>query len=155
MGLFLENGSPFSTGATPYIDAHPRDDEPSLRLVITVEIGGTTTDAIVDTGGVYCICDPDLLALVDMPEEEALDSVNLLIRGVTRPGALYRLPLTLIAEEGKHLTIETTAFVPQLQPDESWNLPTFLGLQGCLERLRFAVDPVTNTFFFGSIADDG
>jgi len=25
----------------------------------------------------------------------------------------------------------------------------------CLERLRFAVDPVTDTFYFGPISDEG
>jgi len=35
-----------------------------------------------------------------------------------------------------------------------WNLPSFMGLSGCLERIRFAVDSATDTFYFGAI-DEG
>jgi hypothetical protein len=58
------------------------------------------------------------------------------------PGAdlLYRLTLTILPQEGDALVMQATAFVPEQQEEESSSdLPSILGLYGCLERLRFAV----------------
>ena len=69
-------------------------------------------------------------------------------------GRLYRLTLTLLADEGEDVTIQTTAFVPEPEEAEHWgDLPCILGLYGCLERARFAVDPRTEQFYFGLAAD--
>jgi hypothetical protein len=54
--------------------------------------------------------------------------------------------ITIPADEGKSLDVEATAFV---SPDWPW--PNFIGYQGLLQRIRFAVDPETNLFYFGSI----
>jgi hypothetical protein len=35
--------------------------------------------------------------------------------------------------------------------DQPWMHPSILGLSGCLEALRFAVDPKTNLFYFGPL----
>lgn len=55
----------------------------------------------------------------------------------------------LLADEGQgeSLTLDVTAFLP----DDRWNLPNMLGLTGCLERIRFAVDPANDLFYFGAI----
>ncbi len=52
-----------------------------------------------------------------------------------------------------NLSLDATAFVPQLHPEQTWPLPTFVGLAGMLQRLRFAVDPVDSKFYFGPITD--
>ncbi|MBI3732481.1 MAG: hypothetical protein HY259_03370 [Chloroflexi bacterium] len=76
----------------------------------------------------------------------------MLIRGIWYSGRLYLLNLTLLAIEGYSLELSATAFVPDSEWAESWgHLPSFLGLPGCLERLRFAVDPSTDTFYFGPL----
>ena len=59
-------------------------------------------------------------------------------------GALYRVAVTIEAEEGESLDVEATVF---LSPD--WRGPNFIGYQGLLQRIRFAVDPETNLFYFG------
>ena len=60
------------------------------------------------------------------------------------------IELRLLADEGDSLTVDATAFIPDVE--EYWgDLPTFIGLTGFLERLRFAVDPSTDTFYFGSL----
>jgi hypothetical protein len=70
-------------------------------------------------------------------------------------GRLYRLSLTLLADEGEDVTIQTTAFLPEREEAEHWgDMPCLLGLHGCLERLRFAVDPRTEHFYFGPAAED-
>ncbi len=78
----------------------------------------------------------------------------ILLRGVLVQGRLYRLPLTLLATQGADTTIEATAFVPEPAEAEHWgDLPCLLGLYGCLERVRFAVDPSTEQFYFGPASD--
>ncbi|MBN1484372.1 MAG: hypothetical protein JXA37_06580 [Chloroflexia bacterium] len=76
------------------------------------------------------------------------------IRDRTYQGELHRLSLVLKAQDGESVALEVTAFLPRLRPGETWNLPPFLGLRGCLERLRFAVDPASDTFYFGALSGD-
>ena len=67
-------------------------------------------------------------------------------KGRTR-GTLYRTVIVLVAAEGESVEIEVTTFVPD---DETWNdEPLFLRLFNCLDRVRFAVDPAADTFYFG------
>jgi hypothetical protein len=49
------------------------------------------------------------------------------------------------------LDIEATVFIPNLSVDEEWLYPNFIGLDGFLNRIRFAVDPASNLFFFGKL----
>jgi hypothetical protein len=64
----------------------------------------------------------------------------------TLKGSLYRIPVALPADEGQPLEAEATVF---LSPD--WRGPNFIGYQGLLQRIRFAVDPEVNLFYFGRI----
>lgn len=61
-------------------------------------------------------------------------------------GDLYRGPLFFEAREGEPLDVEATVF---LSPH--WRGPNFIGYQGLLQRIRFAVDPEVNLFYFGLI----
>jgi len=59
--------------------------------------------------------------------------------------------MKLLADVGQHLELQATVFVPDAE--ELWgDFPSFIGLSGFLERIRFAVDPLTDTFYFGSMA---
>lgn len=153
MLLHFENGDSFATGATIYEYRPVTERETTPRIVISVKIGDVTTLAFVDTGGVYAICSPEIandLNLDPMGGEPA-DPISW--RGMSLRGLLYRIPLTIIAEEGASLQIEPTFFVPELQPNQTWDedFPCVLGMYLCLERLRFAVDPASEnpTFYFG------
>jgi len=61
-------------------------------------------------------------------------------------GTLHRGPIRLHADEGEPLDVDATVFI---SPD--WQGPNFLGYEGFLQRIRFAVDPETNLFYFGRI----
>ena len=145
------DGWPFATGSCPYLDhlAPRRSTKP--RIFIPIAIGASSTQAAVDTGGVYFICDPELLGLLGLPSSPSLGRETVRIRGVDYKGHLHRLSIALQAVDGKGLQLKVTAFVPHLDPDQEWMLPNFLGLQGCLEFLRFAVDPAENMFYFGPV----
>lgn len=65
-------------------------------------------------------------------------------------GFIVRLNIKLKAEYGADLDVDSTVFVPEVE--EYWgNFPSFIGLNGFLERIRFAIDPNTDTFYFGQI----
>ncbi len=64
-------------------------------------------------------------------------------------GDLYRLPLKFLAAEGESVELEATAFVPNFDQSIWQNAPTFLGFRDCLDRLRFAIDPSEEKFYFG------
>ena len=63
-------------------------------------------------------------------------------------GSLERFPITLPAEEGDALEIDATLFVC-----EDWHRGNFLGYNGFLERIRFALDPKLAKFYFGPLSE--
>ena len=151
MILQFADGRPFTTGACSYWDQPTSDRTETPRVIVTIWIGGSQTQAAVDTGGVYLVCDPEILDLLSLNSSTSLGVANLIIRGYKYTGHLQRLAITMLAEEGESLELEVTAFIPRLDPGQEWRFPSFLGLQGCLEFLRFAVDPGANVFYFGRL----
>jgi hypothetical protein len=61
-------------------------------------------------------------------------------------GSLYRVPVRIPADEGDPLDLEATVF---FSPE--WHGPSFIGYEGLLQRIRFAVDPEENLFYFGPL----
>jgi hypothetical protein len=59
---------------------------------------------------------------------------------------LYRVPITFPGLLGEALDLQATVFV-----STDWPGGNFLGYQGLLQRIRFAVDPEANLFYFGQI----
>ena len=151
MLLRFEDDRSFTQGNCTYQYRPAAEQAITPRIIVPIKIEGVETQAILDTGGVYLICDPQIAELLDLDPAGGLETDRLNFRGTRIGGALFRLSLTLLAQEGQSLELEVTAFVPRLEPYQLWDLPSFMGLMGCLERLRFAVDPATDTFHFGSI----
>ncbi|MCA1617731.1 MAG: retropepsin-like domain-containing protein [Acidobacteria bacterium] len=119
--------------------------------MIEIEIEGEQEAAVLDTGAPYLVCSPDLAERLWLDPEDALEATTIRIQGVPLRGRVHRANLILHAQEGNGLDFQATAFVP----DTGQNLPanflpiSFLGLHGCLERMRFALDPSNETFYFG------
>ncbi|RLC84125.1 MAG: hypothetical protein DRI79_13270 [Chloroflexi bacterium] len=153
--LRFEDGRLFSQGACTFSYRPATEQDTTPRIMIGVQIEGLYTETAVDTGGVYLVCDPEIADLLELDPSSGLGADRLEVRGFKVRGTLHRVSLMLLAQEGQSLELEVTAFLPRLQPGEVWSFPTFMGLMGCLERLRFAVDPTTDTFYFGPIGDDG
>jgi hypothetical protein len=101
---------------------------------------------MVDTAAPWCIFEPKIGKLIRESFDRVSADVSLSTRLGTFIGSLYRGPLWVPALEGESLDVEATVFV---SPD--WQGPSFIGYQGLLERIRFAVDPETNLFYFGRI----
>ena len=152
MLLSFPDGQPFATGAARYFYRPIAGYDRSPRIIVSVEIERMKTPAVVDTGAPYVICAPDIARVIGLRPAAALGHLRMLVRGVVMDGRLYRLMLRLLADRGESLSVDATAFVLDAEFEESWGaLPSFIGLSGCLERLRFAVDPATETFFFGPL----
>lgn len=151
--LFLESGDSFCTGVCGYRFA-PLANDITDRILLPIEINNITTEAVVDTGGIYFICSPELVELLNIDPSAALETNKKLnIRGSTIWGDIHRLSLRLTATKGSSYDIEVTAFLPD--PSRSIEgLPSFLGFYGCLERLRLAIDPNTETFYFGALSSE-
>lgn len=103
---------------------------------------------VVDTGGTWIVVDPDVAAVAGIEPADDDREAELVVRGSVWRGRLVRASATFLAEHGDNLVIEGSFFVPQRDPGDEWRAPSFLGWSGCLEHLRFAVDPQRRTFSF-------
>ena len=146
--LYDNKGNTLFQGVSSFtVQPVPASDSRALRIMVPVAIEGNYVQAVLDTGGMYFMCDSDLVSLSgdDLSDWEGEDVVR--VRGHTIAGSLYRLKLQLLATEGNSVEVEVTAFVPNA-PHE-WPLPPYMGFQGCLERFRFAIDGEADLFYFG------
>ncbi len=144
--------SGFASGVTRYEDHYPGYEQ-SARLVIEVNVENRyTVPAIVDTGAPWCVLDPELAQQLQVTQAVSYEPTTMLIiRQGSYKGRLLKLNLTLQAEQGEDLSVDATVFIPSLGPGELWPHPNFIGLDGFLSRIRFAVDPGENAFYFGPL----
>lgn len=149
--LSFADGEEFATGRSEFDIGPASPDDFSNRILLRVLIAGIETMAVLDTGSPYVVCPPHLLRLMDLSPKDSLDHISAFqIRGRTYPGNVYQLVVSFLAAEGLTLDVEAAVFVPELMRPEEWgSLPMFIGLTGCLERMRFAVDSETQNFYFG------
>ncbi len=146
----------FAHGRLIYTDHFGNDDSRNTRIVISAEFGdsGVPLTAIVDTGALWCIIGPEEAEGIEEKYLAPLSDQTLWVRGTRYYGKVYRIPITLRDEQnGTDITVDSTVFIPVLAEDETWLHPNFLGLDGFLHRLRFAVDPAENAFYFGAMED--
>lgn len=101
---------------------------------------------MVDTAAPWCILEPRIGEAVKDHAEELPGEVSISTRLGQFDGKLYTTSVTVAAEEGEPLEMEMTLF---LSPE--WPAGNFVGYLGFLERLRFAIDPQENKFFFGPL----
>jgi hypothetical protein len=143
----------FANGYIEYLDQHIGDT--TNRIVIPALFGGRVERyAIIDTGAPWCILDPLAARQLGMSERSAIVDTVLAVRGLRYAGFLHTVDIRVMATEGTDLLVDGVVFVPQLRPGEDWTLPNFLGLDGFLTRIRFAVDPLANRFYFGILSGD-
>jgi len=151
MLLLFPDGEVFATGAMPYQYIPVIPSESANRIILTVEVGGITIEAVVDTGAPYAILPPSIARLGGFNPDFVLGRERMLIRGMRLEGSIDRIPIKLVAAQGDNLVVPATVFVPDRE--ELWGeFPAFIGLGGFLERIRFAVDPINDIFYFGSLA---
>jgi hypothetical protein len=149
--LVTASGTEFAAGESPCFVRPGFTGDRLNRLLVHVEIERRRVTAVLDTGGAFLVLDPAFATAVGIHYADALARDRIHIRGFVRHGTIHRMPLTLLATTGESLTFEATAFVPELEHGETWPLPSYLGFQGCLDRIRFAVDPADEVVYFGAV----
>ena len=150
MPLLFEDGSAFASGRTTYssLPCWPKDKP---RLQLPIKLNGLATLAVLDTGGLYLICNPEICEELGLGSDGS-EPAKIKIQGIMVTGKLERIEVQISAEKGQTLQFQATAFVPVDSPIS--DLPTFLGWHCCIERLRFAVDPQSEQFYFGPCQGD-
>lgn len=154
MTLLFADRSVFASGSVQYVYRRVTSKDQTERIFIPVEIESIRTYAVVDTGGSYIVCEPAIAEQLGLDADAGLDPSVLEIRGNRVHGHLHRLTLTFFAgeNEGESVEVDATAFIPD-SGSEEWpaDLPSFIGLSGCLDRMRIAIDPYTEMFHFGPL----
>jgi len=140
------NGIPFTTGWATYRDFDPENRSRKQGFYVQVAFPGSSGGslyAFIDTGTPYCVFNTAVVENLGLSFDEG---EKIVLRTAYGPfeGIVQRVMIRLIAEHGESLNIDASVFVAA-----DWQLGNFLGYTGFLERLRFAVDPGTNTFYFG------
>jgi hypothetical protein len=148
--LSFPTGNTFASGATHFSYRPGTQIETTPRIWLQIGIEGLLAAAIVDTGAPYVVCSADIAERLQLDPKTALGTERLLIRGFFVGGRLYRLNVRFHAEWGVSLDVEATAFIPNPDWYDRWgDLPSFIGLGGCLARIRFGIDPTDDIFYFG------
>ena len=122
------------------------------RLVVAVEciVAGRVHYALLDTGADWCVLLPEEAAAMgyDLEPDPDLPPYS------TRYGLLFgrreRAPILFPAEVGEPLEVDATWFI-----SADWPGPLVIGWKGCLERMRFALDPSPEVeqFYFGPLGE--
>jgi hypothetical protein len=147
--LFRQDGSAFSVGRSRFEDREEvATGGTAAKIFVKIApeaLGGVLLLAELDTGAAWSVLHTEVA--------EALDLLN----GTGEPvpystrlgritGHLERTSIYIIADEGESLRIEATVWVSR-----EWPGGNFLGYGGLLERIRFAIDPGDNFFYFGPL----
>jgi hypothetical protein len=127
-----------------------RSDIPYERHTLFVAVpcfmGEELLDALLDTGSQWCILPASLASRLGYDQEGEGEVAILSSRLGTLTGRLERIPVCFRAEEGSDVTVEATYFLCS-----EWTGPAVLGWKGCLERIRLALDPSEEWFYFAEL----
>ncbi|TMA94558.1 MAG: hypothetical protein E6J74_15080 [Deltaproteobacteria bacterium] len=143
--LKTSGGALFANGRARFLDEDSTAQEGTAKIFVKIEPAdlGFSILAQLDTGSPWSILRSDVAAEIDFLDD--LDQpITLHTRFGYIQGQLKRTTITILADDGDSLNIEATVFV-----STQWQGGNFLGYSGLLERIRFAVAPEENTFYFG------
>jgi hypothetical protein len=118
------------------------------RLLIAVScLVGDLPDphfGLIDTGSPWCVMPPQTASMLGCEPAPGEPPIRMATRLGTFEGWLERVRLQFPAALGALVSLEATWFV---SPD--WPGPLVIGWKGGLERIRCALDPTEEAFYFG------
>jgi hypothetical protein len=117
-----------------------------LFVAIACLVGSQPLDALVDTAAQWCMLPETVAGGIEYAVSDEESDARVHTRFGTVAGRLVRIPTRLRAQEGRDLEIEATWFI-----SDEWLGPPVIGWKGCLERLRFALDPSDESFYFAEL----
>lgn len=139
------NDEAFTRGRSTFADALRGAGEGGAKIYVKVRPDRlpAPVTAQLDTGAPWTIFEREI---VDAMEEVGDSSVTVELdtRFGLRNGRLARVMVEILADEGESLEVEATIFIC-----DDWPAGSFIGYGGFLERIRFALDPARNHFYFG------
>jgi len=100
--------------------------------------------ALLDTASEWCVLPAAIVQTMGYDGEPY--AIHLHSRLGTFAGRLERASVRLPALAGDTVEVEATWFV-----SNEWPGPMVIGWKGCLERLRFALDPSEDALYFASL----
>ena len=142
--LRCRDGSAFTTGMSSYLDADPSHPSETSRIHVRVEFDGASVLALLDTGAAWSVLDAELAQELGLFKRDG-ESATISSRAGKIKGKLVRAATTLVADKGESIEVDSTVFV-----SSDWPEGNFIGYSGLLERIRFAIDPGSNSFAFGA-----
>jgi len=149
--LLFDNG--FAVGSTIYEDHYPGYGSQN-HIVITLtpsQDESLSIRAIVDTGAKWCIIDPVIAEDWEKHFFNIYDPHEIVkIRGNEFKGIIAHANIALnAASSGNDLVLTARFFIPHLESHQIYAMPNFIGLDGMLNYMRFAIDPSENVIYFG------
>jgi hypothetical protein len=118
---------------------------PRIFLEVFAESFPIPILAMVDTAAPWCIFEESITAKI----RDRVDVIQKNVRLHSRLGHFWGIlasgGLTLRADEGEDLDIQVLMFLSL-----DWPGGNFIGYEGFLDRIRFAVDPHRNRFYFAA-----
>jgi hypothetical protein len=119
-----------------------------LFVAVTCQIGTHPDrfDGLLDPAAEWCVLTPRIARDLSLLSDTGEGDTRLHSRFGTITGDLIRIPLIFPSVEGEKVTVDATWFV-----SADWPGPLVIGWKGCLERLRFALDPGDESFYFGEL----
>lgn len=146
--MLLLAGQPFTTGVLSYRDNDSDRKRKQASIYIPLDIplplGKVTVLAFLDTGAPYLIVGPDEIEVLGLKPASDAAQIRMVTRIGTIEGFLAKVDLMIPAENGDSLQFQATVFA-----SDKWTEGIFLGYDGCMSNINFAVQPQQNKFFFG------
>jgi hypothetical protein len=149
--LQYPSGDAFATIEMDYDNNPIREGDDSNRIIIRVNVQDIPSFAVVDTGGVYLFIPPYISNKLILDPQDIVEEKPKPLRfgKYEVQGKLYSIPLTF-GDSGSSKLV--TAFIADSTQNYDWgDFPVFLGYQGCLDKFRFAVDPISDKFYVGDV----
>jgi hypothetical protein len=117
-----------------------------VAVLCLVEDLPTPVYALLDTASQWCVLPSALATELGFSLEPDLTHFPLHTRFGALSGRLEGVALRFPADEGERLRVEATCFVTA-----DWPGPMVIGWKGCLERMRFGLDPRDDSFYFAGL----
>lgn len=146
--MLMLNDQEFASSSATYFEEDPSLESTQNSIHVSILLNGDVSIPVfarVDPATPWVVLNSELnkqLGLCAASSEIELQTAAGLMKG-----SLERYPIILQAEQGYPLEIDATLFVC-----DNWQRENFLGYSGFIERIRFAVDPLSRKFYFGSLS---
>jgi Aspartyl protease len=121
-------------------------DQHLLFVSVACLLGNRRVDALIDTGSQWCVLTTQLADDLGVLSQSELLHTRLHTLFGSLSGRLVRFPVSFHADDGVMVDVDATWFV-----SDDWPGPPVIGWKGCLEQLRFALDPGDESFYFAEL----